>query len=71
MGIEPTTSAWKAGVIPFNYARKNNNIKHLRSEKSGRDDAIRTRDILLPKQTLYQAELHPERENYYTTIVDL
>ena len=24
MGIEPTTSAWKAGVIPFNYTRITN-----------------------------------------------
>ncbi len=23
MGIEPTTSAWKAEVLPLNYTRKN------------------------------------------------
>lgn len=27
--------------------------------KNGRGDWIRTSDILLPKQALYQAELHP------------
>jgi hypothetical protein len=27
--------------------------------KNGRDSRIRTDDILLPKQALYQAELHP------------
>ena len=25
-GIEPTTSAWKAEVIPFNYTRKGNKV---------------------------------------------
>ena len=29
MGIEPTLPAWKAGVLPLNYTRKN-----------GRDDTI-------------------------------
>ena len=31
IGIEPTTSAWKAGVIPFNYTRMvcyNNIVKN-------------------------------------------
>lgn len=28
--------------------------------KIGRGDMIRTRDPLLPKQMLYQAELHPD-----------
>ena len=29
-----------------------------------RGNQIRTDDILLPKQTLYQAELHPECDKY-------
>ena len=49
MGIEPTLPAWKAGVLPLNYTRKND----------GRDDTIRTCDPLVPNQVLYQAELHP------------
>ena len=31
-----------------------------RFEFSGRGERIRTFDILLPKQALYQTELHPE-----------
>ena len=27
MGIEPTYPAWKAGVLPLNYTRKNKYIK--------------------------------------------
>ena len=49
-GIEPASSAWKAEVLPMNYTRKN-----------GRDDRIRTCDILLPKQARYQTAPHPER----------
>ena len=30
--------------------------------KAGRGERIRTSDILLPKQALYQAELRPERQ---------
>ncbi len=48
MGIEPTSSAWKAEVLPLNYARIN-----------GREDRIRTCDPLVPNQVLYQAELLP------------
>lgn len=33
----------------------------------GRDYRIRTYDILLPKQALYQAELSPEDDVYLTT----
>ncbi len=51
MGIEPTTSAWKAEVLPVNYTR----IKFL----NGREDRIRTCDPLVPNQVLYQAELLP------------
>ena len=32
-----------------------------------RDSQIRTDDILLPKQTLYQTELHPEQAKYSKT----
>jgi hypothetical protein len=53
MGIEPTTSAWKAEVLPVNYTRKI--IKLL----NGREDRIRTCDPLVPNQVLYQAELLP------------
>ena len=43
MGIEPTLSAWKAGVLPLNYIRK----------KIGAEDGIRTRDPRLGKAMLY------------------
>ncbi len=49
MGIEPTRPAWKAGVLPLNYTRKED-----------RDDTIRTCDPLVPNQVLYQAELRPD-----------
>ena len=55
MGIEPTTSAWKAEVLPLNYTRI----------KSGRSGRIRTCDTLLPRQVRYQTALHPEYEKYY------
>ena len=48
-GIEPASSAWKAGVLPLNYARK---------IWSGRQDL--TCDILLPKQARYQTAPRPE-----------
>ncbi len=55
-GIEPSSSAWKAEVLPLNYTR-------LYSETiysfSGREDRIRTYDPLVPNQVLYQAELLP------------
>ena len=59
MGIEPTTSAWKAEVLPLNYTR---NIKF----SSGRSGRIRTCDPLFPRQVLYQAEPRPEHNVYYT-----
>ena len=49
-GIEPASPAWKAGVLPLNYTRK----------KNGRDDRIRTCDILLPKQARYQTAPRPD-----------
>lgn len=36
----------------------------LRAQKNGRGGRIRTYDFLLPKQALYQAELHPEQLTY-------
>ena len=36
--------------------------------KPGRGDMIRTCDILLPKQALYQTELRPETFGYYINI---
>ena len=50
MGIEPTTSAWKAEVLPLNYTR----------DIDGREDRIWTCDPLVPNQVLYQAELLPD-----------
>ena len=49
-GIEPAWPAWKAGVLPLNYTRI----------KNGRDDRIRTCDILLPKQARYQTAPRPD-----------
>ena len=46
--IELAYSAWKADVLPLNYTR------------NGRENRIRTCDILVPNQALYQAELFPE-----------
>jgi hypothetical protein len=51
MGIEPTTSAWKAEVLPLNYTR---------IETTGREDRIRTCDPMVPNHVLYQAELLPD-----------
>ena len=48
VGIEPTSSAWKAEVLPLNEW----NI--------GREYRIWTWDILIPNQALYQAELIPD-----------
>ncbi len=57
MGIEPTTSAWKAEVLPLNYTRIS-----IVMYCSGREDRIRTCDPLVPNQVLYQAELLPVPE---------
>ncbi len=51
MGIEPTTSAWKAEVLPLNYTRI--------FVFTGREDRIRTCDPMVPNHVLYQAELLP------------
>ncbi len=51
MGIEPTTTAWKAVVLPLNYTRIYN--------CDGREDRIRTCDPMVPNHVLYQAELLP------------
>jgi hypothetical protein len=58
MGIEPTTSAWKAEVLPLNYTRI-----YIMYD-SGREDRIRTCDPLVPNQVLYQAELLPVPEAF-------
>ena len=57
MGIEPTTSAWKAEVLPLNYTRI--------LTCTGRSGRIRTCDPLLPRQVLYQTEPRPEYKEYY------
>ena len=54
-GIEPSSSAWKAEVLPLNYTRM------IKLKIDGREDRIRTCDPLVPNQVLYQAELLPER----------
>ena len=36
--------------------------------KNGRNDRIRTCDLLVPNQTHYQAVLHPDCKCYYTPI---
>ena len=39
--------------------------------RSGRDDRIRTCDLIVPNDARYQAVLHPvEHNNYYTAIAD-
>ena len=44
----------------------------MRLNKYGRDGRIRTCDILIPNQALYQAELHPEtRDNVGFTQQDV
>ena len=52
-GIEPSSSAWKAEVLPLNYTRM------IKLKIDGREDRIRTCDPLVPNQVLYQAELLP------------
>jgi hypothetical protein len=54
-GIEPSSSAWKAEVLPLNYTRIYNY-----EISNGREDRIRTCDPLVPNQVLYQAELLPD-----------
>lgn len=57
MGIEPTSRAWKARVLPMNYTR----ICNLHyTINTGRDDWIRTSDPLLPKQMRYQTAPRPD-----------
>ena len=34
--------------------------------KNGRDDRIRTCDLIVPNDALYQAEPHPDNSIYYT-----
>ena len=60
MGIEPTTSAWKAEVLPLNYTRIIRLVFIFKLDINGREDRIRTCDPLVPNQVLYQAELLPE-----------
>ena len=57
MGIEPTTTAWKAVVLPLNYTRMYDKMKLI--ILNGRENRIRTCDPLVPNQVLYQAELFP------------
>ena len=38
MGIEPTTSAWKAGVLPLNYTRTINIMNSHLLLLNGRED---------------------------------
>lgn len=59
--LEPITSltAILSGHVLSNAFRRFVPTNSSETE-IGRDDTIRTCDILLPKQALYQAELHPE-----------
>ncbi len=59
MGIEPTTSAWKAEVLPLNYTRTLLINFHQHYIRDGREDRIRTCDPMVPNHVLYQAELLP------------
>ena len=49
VGLEPTTLALTVRCSAIELYAKN-----------GRGDRIRTYDLLVPNQTLYQAKLHPE-----------
>ena len=41
MGIEPTTSAWKAEVLPLNYTRTFiKSLLNYEEHKNGREDRI-------------------------------
>ena len=55
--IELALAAWKAVVLPLNHTCIN-----------GRENRIRTCDILVPNQALYQAELFPDNAYNYITI---
>ena len=68
MGIEPTTSAWKAEVLPLNYTRVHNAFLIDLPIFIGRSGRIRTCDPLLPRQVLYQTEPRPEYEEYYNCL---
>ncbi len=39
-GIEPTTPAWKAGVLPLNYTRKVRNHAHPHSASASSKEFI-------------------------------
>ena len=79
-GIEPASGAWKAPVLPLNYARTREGYCTPLAIESGRDDRIRTCDILLPKQARYQTAPRPDtrlrlrgaratlKPNHYTTL---
>ena len=69
MGIEPTTSAWKAEVLPLNYTRVHNAFLIDLPIFIGRSGRIRTCDPLLPRQVLYQTEPRPEYEEYYNCLL--
>ena len=53
MGIEPTTSAWKAEVLPLNYTRIyliSLSTELLNNIKNGGPDRDRTGDLLRDRQ---------------------
>src|SRR5690625_2160842 len=56
-GVEPSTSAWKTGVLPLNYTR----VIQLKSVTffDGREDRIGTCDPMVPNQVCYQAAFLP------------
>ena len=60
MGIEPTYLAWKASVLPLNYAPA---CLELGREKIlSQGDGTRTCDLLIPNRALYvQTEPHPDK----------
>ena len=65
-GLEPATAGLEGRCsIRLSYGRlgRDCGTRHpfarIMSEMRGRGDRIRTCDFLLPKQALYQAELHP------------
>lgn len=64
-GFEPATHGLEGRCsIRLSYGRlllvHAKQVKALRQVKNGRSGGIRTPDILLPKQTRYQAALHSE-----------
>ena len=52
IGIEPTTSAWKAEVLPLNYTRI-----VIAYYINGAPERSRTPNLLIRSQTLYPIEL--------------